>query len=122
MMRKEETLWKKGKMFTLVCDWNPFMNEPSLAHPRLRRRYLRIAVYALVACSVLSVPSLRGRSRDVHVLFDTSPTSTKTPGRDKTDELTPGVFTLPLFQEYTSQPTRTNVAHAAVVAEFAVPI
>ena len=52
----------------------------------------------------------------------TAPMSTKTARRNNTGGLTSDVPTLPLFREYTFQSTRTNVAHATVVAEFAVPI
>ena len=48
--------------------------------------------------------------------------STKTARRDNTDRRTSGVFTLPLFRENTFQSTKTNVAHATVVAKFAVPV
>ena len=100
-------------------------------HSRINSRWLildsdgvvsEFVVHALVVCSVLLVPSRRGRGRVVHFLLDTSPMSTKTARRDDTDRHTSDVSALPLVRKYTFQSTRTNVAHATVVAKLAVPV
>ena len=57
----------------------------------------------------------------MHSSFDAPPVSTKTACRGKTDGPTSGPFVVPLFQEYTLQPTKTNMARAAIVPEFVAP-
>lgn len=98
-------MWKKkpverGERYLLWCEVRTHLRinrHAPLAGPRHRRRYLRITVYALVPCSVLSVTSWWGRNRDVDFHFDASLMSTETTRRGKTDGLTSGALILPLF-------------------------
>lgn len=46
-----------------------FTNQASLTNPRLRRRHLRIPIYALAACSVLSIPSRAGYRKNAAMQY-----------------------------------------------------